>query len=190
MATRWIRLSLAAGILTAWVALSGTAVAAAPAVTISGQAFEPPTLKVAVGATVSWTNLDFAGHTVTGTAWDTGTLALGESGQTTFDEAGSFTYFCRIHPAMVGTIEVSAAAARVKHDDGTVPPGDRLADEGWPVGRGRRGDPRAHGGRRHAGGHPALRPRARVGLNWSCGRSWRRAGVGAAPGPAPMPAKP
>ena len=122
MATRWIRLSLAAGILTAWVALSGTAVAAAPAVTISGQAFEPPTLKVAVGATVSWTNLDFAGHTVTGTAWDTGTLALGESGQTTFDEAGSFTYFCRIHPAMVGTIEVSAAAARVKHDDGTVPP--------------------------------------------------------------------
>ena len=37
----------------------------------------------------------------------TGVLLKGQSGQLTFDEAGSYEYACALHPAMKGRIEVS-----------------------------------------------------------------------------------
>lgn len=64
---------------------------------------------MASGSSLRFENLDTASHTATaGTgAFDTGTLGQGQtSAPITFSQPGSYTYFCRIHPGMRGTIEV------------------------------------------------------------------------------------
>jgi len=79
------------------------------AVTIAGFTFDPATLTVKVGATVTWTNTDSATHTV---VWDDGSPGSGSltNGGTpysrTFDTAGTFAYACGIHATMKGTIVV------------------------------------------------------------------------------------
>ncbi len=80
--------------------------------------FQPASRAVNVGDVVRWT---FAGdpHTVTsGTPgapdgrFDSGIKNPGESFQVTFDAAGTYRYFCQIHPEqMVGTIVVSAGSS-------------------------------------------------------------------------------
>ena len=47
-------------------------------------------------------------HTATGDdeAFDTGDLDLDEQGEVTFDEPGSYPYYCRFHAFMRGTVEV------------------------------------------------------------------------------------
>ena len=83
------------------------------AVTIAGFAFDPASIEVSAGATVTWTNDDGAQHTVTagepGTPEDTfaETLDPGSSAEITFDEAGTFPYFCTIHPSMTGEVVVT-----------------------------------------------------------------------------------
>ena len=81
-------------------------------VAIQNFAFSPATTRVNVGDTVTWTNRDQAPHTATSTtgAFDTGTLAMGQSGSHTFTQAGTYPYFCAIHPQMTGTVVVEAAA--------------------------------------------------------------------------------
>lgn len=83
------------------------------AVTIAGRAFSPGALSVRAGTTVTWTNRDGNEHTVTadGGAFDSGTLADGQSFSFTFAAPGSFAYFCAIHPNMRGTVKVDGAAA-------------------------------------------------------------------------------
>lgn len=76
-------------------------------VDITGFAFVPAELRVARGATVRWRNADPAPHTATGDGWDTGRLRSGQDGSVTFDQAGTFSYLCVIHPAMTGTVTVS-----------------------------------------------------------------------------------
>lgn len=75
-------------------------------VEIQGMKFSVPALEVAVGDTVTFTNLDAAPHTATATdgAFDTGRLAKGESATITISEAGTFDYFCAVHPMMKATI--------------------------------------------------------------------------------------
>ncbi len=70
--------------------------------------FSPGNLQVPVGATVTWTNYDDAPHTATAKTrdWDTGSLNGGDSRYVTFRVAGSFTYYCTIHPSMVARIVV------------------------------------------------------------------------------------
>jgi plastocyanin len=82
------------------------------AVTIANFAFDPATLTIEVGTTVTWTNQDSAAHTATGDTFDTGELAQGESGSVTFDTEGTFDYICSIHPNMTGTIVVTAAGGQ------------------------------------------------------------------------------
>ena len=79
------------------------------AVTITNFAFDPASLTVAVGATVTWTNQDSAVHTITSDAgdWDSGRLSQGQSFSHTFDQAGTFPYSCAIHASMKGTIIVT-----------------------------------------------------------------------------------
>jgi len=81
----------------------------ATAVSIANFAFQPASLQVAVGATVTWTNADSTAHTVTSDtgAFDSGPLAPGASFSQTFTTAGTFTYHCQIHPFMTATIVVS-----------------------------------------------------------------------------------
>jgi plastocyanin len=77
-------------------------------VRIAGFAFEPGSVTVKAGETVTWTNEDTAGHTATldDGSCGTGTLQKGESGSVRFDAPGEFAYICSIHPQMTGTVVV------------------------------------------------------------------------------------
>jgi plastocyanin len=61
-----------------------------------------------MGTTVTWTNDDGVNHTVTSDqgAFDSGPLATGQTFSQTFNQAGTFTYHCTIHPSMQGTVVV------------------------------------------------------------------------------------
>jgi LPXTG-motif cell wall-anchored protein len=86
--------------------------AASQTVTVSDFEFAPKGITVNVGDTVTWSNAGPTQHTATANdgSFDTGLLADGESGSHTFDQAGTFSYFCQPHPFMKGTITVQAAA--------------------------------------------------------------------------------
>lgn len=78
--------------------------------------FEPTTLNVAVGDSVTWTNTGSAPHTVTSLAdadkFDSGILNSGGTFTYSFKTAGSFDFQCNVHPRMVGTVVVAAAPAQ------------------------------------------------------------------------------
>ena len=91
-------------------------------VTLKLIAIHPANLSVATGATVTWRQLDPGVHTVTsGTVeqgaagvtpkpdgqFDSGELKTGKTFTHTFSKPGTYTYFCKIHPAtMRGEITV------------------------------------------------------------------------------------
>jgi plastocyanin len=70
--------------------------------------YGPDPVTVQVGGKVTWLNEDTAPHTATADdgSFDTGTLDRGKLGSETFKEAGTFPYFCEVHPTMHGTVEV------------------------------------------------------------------------------------
>jgi len=80
-------------------------------VLIQDFAFDPPHIQIKVGDTVTWTQgTDEEPHTATADdgAFDSGTLSdQGETFPFTFDEAGEFSYFCEIHPEMLGLVTVT-----------------------------------------------------------------------------------
>lgn len=71
-------------------------------------AYQPDPVTVQVGGKVIWQNEDAAPHTATADdgSFDTGTIEQGKLGSETFKEAGTYPYFCEIHPDMRGTLEV------------------------------------------------------------------------------------
>jgi plastocyanin len=75
-------------------------------------AFEPATLEVPVGTTVTWTNTGSRPHTVTADdgSFDSGRLDPGEQFSQRFDQPGTFAYHCGFHPEMQATIVVTAQA--------------------------------------------------------------------------------
>jgi plastocyanin len=83
-----------------------------PGDTISDFTFTPGSLTVHVGDTVTWTNNGPSQHTATANngSFNTGLLHKGASGSHTFTTAGTFTYFCQVHPFMKGTIVVLASS--------------------------------------------------------------------------------
>lgn len=70
--------------------------------------YQPDPVVVQVDGKVIWQNQDTAPHTATADdgSFDTGTIEKGKLGSATFKEAGTFAYFCEIHPDMRGTVEV------------------------------------------------------------------------------------
>jgi plastocyanin len=78
-------------------------------VNIQNMAFNPSTLNVKVGTTVTWINKDSTAHDVVSDTglFNSGNLNNGQSYTYTFNQAGSFPYHCGIHPSMTGTIVVS-----------------------------------------------------------------------------------
>ncbi|OGO04726.1 MAG: hypothetical protein A2Y73_07065 [Chloroflexi bacterium RBG_13_56_8] len=75
--------------------------------------FQPAEITVASGTTVTWINEDSAPHTITsGTRnnpsglFNSGSVSGGGSFSFTFDKAGTYDYFCSIHPGMNGTVIV------------------------------------------------------------------------------------
>ncbi len=78
------------------------------AVAMRGSVFAPGNLQVPVGATVTWTNFDAVPHTASAKdgSWDTGIFNGGESKSITFDKAGDYEYYCKVHPAMIAYLAV------------------------------------------------------------------------------------
>ncbi len=78
------------------------------AVDVDNFKFSVATLDVATGTTVTWTNHDDVPHTVVSTTklFKSAPLDTGESFSYTFKEAGTFEYFCSLHPHMTGKVVV------------------------------------------------------------------------------------
>lgn len=75
-------------------------------------AFQPTTITVSQGSTVTWTNQSTALHTVTSDtgAWTSADVAPNASTTVTFNQAGTFPYHCMIHPYMTGQVVVLSAS--------------------------------------------------------------------------------
>ncbi|HEY4696097.1 MAG TPA: cupredoxin family copper-binding protein [Candidatus Hydromicrobium sp.] len=75
--------------------------------------FSPETVTIKQGTTVTWVNEDLSSHTITSGErnnesgiFDSGNISSGGSFSYTFNDKGTFNYFCKLHPGMEGTIEV------------------------------------------------------------------------------------
>ena len=77
-------------------------------VKVDNFSFGPASLTVAVGTTVTWTNRDDIPHTVVSTdkVFKSKVLDTDEKFSFTFDKAGTYPYFCSIHPKMTGSVVV------------------------------------------------------------------------------------
>ncbi|HEX2295969.1 MAG TPA: plastocyanin/azurin family copper-binding protein [Actinomycetota bacterium] len=95
-------------------------------VTVSGLAFDPASLEVPAGTQVTWTNDDSVAHTVTSGAqgeqgapgvtedeparpdglFDADLAEEGDELSFTFEEAGTYRYYCDVHRQMRGEIVV------------------------------------------------------------------------------------
>lgn len=71
-------------------------------------AYAPETVAVDAGTEINWANSDGAPHTATADdgSFDTGTLKRDDEAAVSLDEPGTYTYYCRFHAFMNGTIEV------------------------------------------------------------------------------------
>jgi plastocyanin len=71
--------------------------------------YSPQTIEVRKGESVEWANDDLTPHTVTsqnGGELNSGSIDAGASWSHTFNQPGSFSYFCTFHPEMKGTVTV------------------------------------------------------------------------------------
>jgi len=78
------------------------------AIDIDNFKFGIVSLAVAPGTTVTWTNRDDVPHTVVSVTkvFKSPALDTGEHFSYTFMDAGTFDYYCSVHPRMTGTIVV------------------------------------------------------------------------------------
>jgi plastocyanin len=105
-----IALLFAALVLFAGLPLAAPAASTAT-VHIKNFKFVPAVLAVAPGTVVTFVNDDEEPHTVTATdkSFDSEGLDTNQKWPHTFTKAGTFTYFCEMHPYMHGTVTVKAA---------------------------------------------------------------------------------
>jgi plastocyanin len=157
------RLALVAGLLLAVGAVAAPTLAQGDAVSIVGTSFQPATISVAVGDTVTWTTTQSIGqqHSVTsgkpgaadvGKEFDSG-IGLQDNGQSyqfTFQKPGTYDYFCQVHPTqMIGQVVVTAAG-------GSAPPASEAPASGAPPS----GGPPASPGGSPATTQPPVSPEA------------------------------
>lgn len=77
-------------------------------VKIDNFSFGPQSLTVKVGTTVTWTNRDDIPHTVVSSdgVFKSKARDTDESFSYKFDKAGTYSYFCSLHPKMTGQVVV------------------------------------------------------------------------------------
>ena len=91
---------------------AGTAV---PGCEETNECYIPASVTINAGDTVTWVNVDTAAHTVTGGSpaegpsgvFDSSLVLGGAEYSFTFEESGSYDYFCMVHPWMVGDVQVN-----------------------------------------------------------------------------------
>ena len=98
---------LGTGILTARQVRAATDKPAV--ITIDNFTFGPANLTVPAGTTVTWTNHDDIPHSIVATdkAFRSAALDTNDSYAFTFKTAGTFAYFCGLHPHMTGKVIVT-----------------------------------------------------------------------------------
>lgn len=86
-----------------------TAQGAQVTIRMVNNSFQPANLEVTAGTTVTWLNEDAAPHTATAKdhAWDSGIFNRGQSWSHTFDQPGTYDYYCVVHPGMTGIVRVT-----------------------------------------------------------------------------------
>jgi plastocyanin len=122
--TTTVLIALAVGLIslsihsTAIFAQTGTSISIVPGASAPNNPkfYDPSPANVAVGTTVTWTNQDSTLHTVYSGSPDDSTnsgklfqstyMAKGQTFQHKFDTAGTFDYYCTLHPFMIGQIVV------------------------------------------------------------------------------------
>jgi len=82
--------------------------AATTAVKIDNFVFGPQKITVPVGTTVTWTNSDDIPHTAVSTdgVFKSKVMDTDEKFTYTFTKAGTYPYYCSIHPKMTGKVVV------------------------------------------------------------------------------------
>jgi plastocyanin len=82
-------------------------------ITIKNLAFNPQTITVPAGTTLTWMNYDTVSHTMTSDngTFDSGSIKSGGQFSYQFSRSGIYKYHCKIHPNMKGTIIVVAKSA-------------------------------------------------------------------------------
>jgi plastocyanin len=87
----------------------GTSGPGANEVFIQGMSFNPGTLTITAGTTVTWTNKDGVDHTVTSNTglFDSGSISTNGTFSHTFTTAGTYPYHCKIHTYMTGSVTVN-----------------------------------------------------------------------------------
>ena len=86
-----------------------------PGCETTNECYLPYEITVSPGTTVTWNNDDSAAHTVTSgnpsdgydDLFDSSIFMTGTSFEFTFDEVGTYDYFCMVHPWMLGVVNVS-----------------------------------------------------------------------------------
>ena len=93
--------------------------ASTPGCEDTNSCYEPHEAIIDVGGEVTWTNTDTAAHTATSGnptdgpdgAFDSSLFGPGKTFSHKFDEAGTFNYFCQVHPWMAGVVTVQGETA-------------------------------------------------------------------------------
>ena len=90
------------------VAVAGRTSANTNEIAIENFAFQPATLTVTVGSTVTWVNRDDEPHTATANdkSFNSKTLDNGDRFSQQFNAPGTYNYYCALHPKMTGKIIV------------------------------------------------------------------------------------
>ena len=91
---------------------AGTSV---PGCESSNACYTPASITIKTGDKVTWNNVDTAAHTVTGGSpadgpsgvFDSSLVMAGADYAFTFNDKGSYKYFCMVHPWMVGSVTVN-----------------------------------------------------------------------------------
>lgn len=81
----------------------------APTVKVDNFRFTPATLSVPAGTTITWINADDVPHTIVSVEgkFHSHALDTDDSFRYRFDTAGTYKYYCSVHPRMLGTIVVT-----------------------------------------------------------------------------------
>lgn len=79
-------------------------------VIVDDNVFEPKTITVGVGDTVTWRFEGGSAHNVNGDDFESELMKEGTF-EHTFEDAGEYDYDCTVHPGMSGTVEVTDSAA-------------------------------------------------------------------------------
>jgi plastocyanin len=103
------------GVVASAAIIHGTQIAraeeeknASASITIDNFSFTPKEITVSAGTTVTWVNHDDVPHTVISPDKKFRSKALDTDDQFsfTFTDAGTYNYFCSVHPIMTGKIIV------------------------------------------------------------------------------------